>query len=99
MDQPRRDVKRLSRSQLNFASVAVVLNRQLQLSGDNVQRLFFHFVVLQTEALAAVDVQDLADVAPRLGEDQLIAPRLRYALHVFVTKKTVVAHSALLIAS
>ena len=99
MDQPRRDVKGLARAQRHFASIAVIFDRQLELSGDNVQRLFFHFVILQAEALAPRDVQDLADVTSRLGENQLITPRLRHPLDLLVAEKVLVAHSALLTAS
>src|SRR5258708_1772233 len=93
MDHPRRDVAGLPFPQQQLASVAVVLDRQLQLAPDNKQRLFLHFVVLQAEGVALVNVQDLADVASRLGEDELIAPWLGDALDV---SRLEVAHGDLL---
>ena len=96
MDQPRRNVECLPRAQRHLATVAVMLDRQFQLSGDNVQRLFFHFVILQAEALPFCDVQDLADVPPGFRENHLVPPRLRHALHFLVAKQMIVAHVALL---
>src|SRR5690242_4016425 len=91
MDQSRRNVEGLPFSQHDLAPVAVVLDGQAQLALDNVQRLFFHFVILQRETLAAIDVQDLADVAIRLRENQLVAPRLRNVLDL-ARREECVAH-------
>src|SRR5260370_1098682 len=52
--------------------------------------VFFDFVVLQTEALAAVDVQDLADVPVRLRENQLISPRFGNALDWQVIEEMII---------
>src|SRR4051794_2239472 len=95
MNHPRRDVKGLADAQRQLAAIAVDFDRQFQLPGHNKQRLFFDFVVLQAQALAAIDVQDLADVSLRLREDQLVTPRLRHALDGQI-RESLVAHSALL---
>src|SRR5688500_7303467 len=54
-----------------------MLDRQLQLAVDNVQRLLFHFVVLEAQRLPLVHMEDLADVTVGVGKDQLVSPRFR----------------------
>jgi len=90
MDQARRNVKRLTFAQRDFAAIAVVLDRQCQLAVDNVQRFLFHFVVLEAERLALVDVQDLSDVTLGLRKDQLVAPRFRDVRDRAVLEKALV---------
>ena len=43
-------------------------------------RLVLDLVVLVTQRLALVDMEDLADVLLRMGPDQLVAPGLIYPL-------------------
>src|SRR5712691_1346486 len=90
-------MKRLPRPERELATIAVGLDRQFQLAPDNIERLLFHFVILQAETLAAIDVQNLADVAAGLGENQFVSPRFRDALHVAILKQFVTVHTSLLI--
>src|SRR6202030_331637 len=68
-------------------------NGQFQLASNNKQRLLFHFVILETQRLASVDVQDLADVPARFRENQLVTPRFGHALNVAVLKEVVALHT------
>src|SRR6266513_72773 len=57
-----------------------LLNAQDDLAGQHVNRFVLLVVVLQRQNVSRFDVQDFADVPVGPGPDQLVAPRLLYAV-------------------
>src|SRR4029077_17358380 len=90
VNHSRRNVKCLAGTQRQLASLAVLFNSQPQLPTDNIECFFFHFVVLQTERLAAIDMKNLAGIAISMTEDNLVTPRLRYALNLALPEEMIV---------
>src|SRR5258705_12468549 len=77
MDSPRCDSERLTDLELHIVEdIARALNAIADLAGEKIDRFVFAVVVLHGKLLTGVDVQDLPDVAVRLGPDGLVAPRL-----------------------
>ena len=76
MDRARRAVERLADlDATSVFSVGALANLEVDLAGLNEKRLVFPLVVLSREFVAGLDVKDLADVAVRLGPDDLVAPK------------------------
>jgi len=61
-------------------SVSPCLNPQNDLACQHVNRLVLLVVILQTEHVPRLDMQDLTDVAIGFRPDQLVAPRLLDAI-------------------
>src|SRR5262245_7106289 len=71
------DMGAFALGELAFLDLAgVVLEGQEEAARDDLDPLVLRLVVLEREALAGRDVEELADVAIRVGPDDLVAPRL-----------------------
>jgi hypothetical protein len=83
VERARRDVEDVAGLHLDLAQLAVlVLGPRLEEEAARLQhdRLVLHAVVLQGQALALAQVQELADVAVGPRPPQLVTPRLLDAL-------------------
>src|SRR5688572_27260716 len=77
MDPAGPDVGPLARAELALLYLArIVLERQEQPALEDVDPLVLDLVMLERQALARLDHEELADVAVRPGPDHLVAPRL-----------------------
>src|SRR5262249_34228578 len=81
MADPRPDAVSVAGAQRQLSQRAIHLDRQHHFSLEDENRLVLAFMVLQRQAVARLDVQDLPRIALVLGEDDLAAPRLRNDSH------------------